>query len=289
MSLPYFLGCPGWNEPAWRGSLYAPGLAAGEFLARYCEVFNSVEGNTTLYAWPSADKVSRWASRMPAGFRFCAKFPREISQAADLREALLLAGEFRELLRPLGPRVTPFWLQLPASFGPRRLAELTTFIEVLDVPLAVEVRHPAFFARGEEERALNRLLRDRAVERICLDARALFSCNSTTPAVLHAQGKKPRLPVRPTAFSRAPQLRFIGHPELPANDRFLAPWLDKLASWIEQGLTPHVYLHTPDNHRAPELAYRFHSLLGERLPGLPALPAWAEPPQLSLLASAHVL
>jgi len=283
VTLPYFLGCPSWNEPAWRGTLYTPTLAAAGFLARYCEVFNCVEGNTTLYAWPSADKVSRWASQMPEGFRFCAKLPREISQAADLRDVLHLADDFLRLLAPLGRRVTPLWLQLPASFGPRRIAELAVLADALAVPLAVEVRHPAFFARGEEERALNRLLHERGVERICLDTRALFSCASPTPAVQHAQRKKPRLPPRPAAFTTAPQVRFVGHPDLPANDPFLTPWLDKVAAWIDEGRTPHVYLHTPDNRLAPELALRFHAGLAERLPGLPPLPSLGEGAQLSLI------
>lgn len=221
---------------------------------------------------------------MPDGFRFCAKFPREISQAADLHAALELAHAFKRLLLPLGRRVTPFWLQLPASVGPSRLGELAAFIDGFAASLAIEVRHPAFFDRGDGERALNRLLRDRGIERICLDTRALFSCHSRDPALLHAQSKKPRLPVRPVAFSDSPQLRFVGHPELAANDVFMAPWLDKVASWIEAGKMPHVYLHTPDNHRAPELAMRFHVLLGERLPGLPSLPSLPPAPQLSLLA-----
>jgi uncharacterized protein YecE (DUF72 family) len=134
------------------------------------------------------------------------------------------------------------------------------------------VRHPAFFAKGEEERRLNRLLHERGIERICLDSRALFSCVSSAPAVLHAQAKKPRLPVRPTAFSHSPQLRFIGHPELQANDTFMAPWLEKVAGWIEEGRTPYVFLHTSDNRLAPQLAQRFHAQLMQRLPGLPALP-----------------
>ena len=283
MSLPYFLGCPSWNESAWLGSLYPPATPASEFLARYCAMFNSVEGNTTLYAWPSEAKVERWADLMPEDFRFCAKLPREISQADNLHDALGLAGDFRRLLAPLGARITPFWLQLPASVGPGRLAELAALIDGFGAPLAVEVRHRAFFERGEDERRLNRLLLDRGVERICLDSRALFSCHSQDPGVLHAQSKKPRLPVRPTAFSASPQLRFIGHPQLEANDRFMAPWLDKVAGWIEAGKRPHVYLHTPDNHRAPELAQRFHAQLAERLPGLPPLPALSQAPQLSLL------
>ncbi|WP_415844391.1 DUF72 domain-containing protein [Stutzerimonas zhaodongensis] len=289
MNLPYFLGCPSWNDAAWRGALYAPGLPASEFLASYCSVFNTVEGNTTLYAWPSVQKIERWAAVMPAEFRFCAKLPREISQAPDLRDVGELIIAFRTLLEPLGTRVTPFWLQLPGSFGPARLEELTELIDTLNRPIAVEVRHPAFFAKGEDERALNRMLHERGVERICMDTRALFSCQSRDPAVVHAQSKKPRLPVRPTAFSDAPQLRFVGHPALEANDRFLAPWLEKVAQWVEAGKRPHVYLHTPDNRLAPELAMRFHEQLCERLPGLPELavaPMQSES-QLSLLETAR--
>ncbi|WPP45780.1 DUF72 domain-containing protein [Pseudomonas sp. AN-1] len=283
--LPYFLGCPSWNEPAWRGGLYPAGSASRDFLAAYCRVFNTVEGNTTFYARPAAATLARWAQTMPEGFRFCAKLPRDISHEGDLRANLAAAGDFLELLAPLGARVAPLWLQLPASFGPPRLAELAAFIDGLAAPhgLAVEVRHPAFFARGDEEKALNRLLLERGVERIGLDSRALFSCTERSPAVLHAQSKKPRVPPRPAAFTRQPQVRFIGHPDLAANDAFLAPWLDKVAAWIEEGRAPHVYLHTPDNHRAPELARRFHAQLMARLPGLPALAESSSGEQLGLL------
>ncbi|AJE20584.1 DUF72 domain-containing protein [Azotobacter chroococcum] len=280
--LPYCLGCPSWSEAAWRGGLYPDGAPAADYLALYARVFNAVEGNTTFYARPSAATVQRWAQRMPAHFRFCAKLPREISHSADLRLQVTASRAFVELLAPLGGRVAPFWLQLPASFGPARLGELTDFLARFERPLAVEVRHPAFFQRGAEERALNRLLRDAGVERLCLDARALFSCRDDTPAVRHAQAKKPRLPVRPAALTAFPQVRFIGHPRLEANDPFMAPWLDKVAAWIEEGRQPCVFLHTPDNRLAPELARRFHAQLTVRLPGLPALAAFGGS-QLDLL------
>lgn len=271
--LPYYLGCPGWSEPAWRTSFYPAGIHSADMLSAYAEVFNTVEGNTTFYAAPSEQTVARWAQQMPEHFRFCAKFPQTISHAGDLSECLASIGRFRQLLAPLGARVAPFWLQLPASFSPARLPELEQVLSAWDDwPLAVEVRHPGFFDRGDGERALNRLLRDRQIERVCFDSRALFSCPPSTAAVRHAQSRKPRLPLRPAALSRYPQIRFIGHPELPANDSFLAPWLDKVAHWIEQDLQPYVFLHTPDNHLAPLLAQRFHRQLCDRLPGLPALP-----------------
>lgn len=282
--LPYYLGCPSWSEAAWRATLYPDDTRPGDFLARYAQMFNAVEGNTTFYARPSEQTVARWALAMPAHFRFCAKLPRDISHSDDLCQHLQACDDFRQLLAPLGERVTPYWLQLPASFGPPRLAELAAFIEAWgDAPVAIEVRHPEFFAKGEAERALNRLLQARGIERICLDSRALFSCDAQTPAVLHAQAKKPRLPTRPTAFSDSPQLRFIGHPELLANDPFMQPWLDKVAGWIEQGLRPYVFAHTSDNRLAPELARRFHEQLRQRLPGLVELPVLQNEPELEQL------
>ncbi len=204
VSLPYFLGCPSWNEAAWRGSFYPRELRSADYLGHYGGIFNAVEGNTTFYARPSAETVRRWAETMPAGFRFCAKFPRDISHEGDLRERLGAADDFLELLAPLGERVSPLWLQLSAAFTPQRLGELLYFLDELSPRrIAVEVRHPAFFDKGEDERLLNRHLRERGVERICLDSRALFSCRSDDPAVLHAQSKKPRLPIRPAALASA--------------------------------------------------------------------------------------
>jgi uncharacterized protein YecE (DUF72 family) len=286
MLLPYYLGCPSWSENAWRDYLYPPHARPAEFLDLYCQVFNAVEGNTTFYASPAASTVQRWAEAMPGHFRFTAKFPREISHGGDLREQLIAAETFTQLLSPLGERVSPLWLQLSKSFTPQRLPELAGFIDGLQRPLSVEVRHDDFFAKGDSERELNRLLLDRGVERICLDPRALFSCTSTEPSVLHAQSKKPRVPPRPAAFTQFPQVRFIGHPQLEANDPFLEPWVEKIALWIEEGRTPYIFLHTADNLLAAKLAQRFHTRLMLRLPGLPALPELYREPaaeQLGLL------
>lgn len=272
MALPYHLGCPSWSDAAWRGRFYPADAQAAENLELYAQVFNAVEGNTTFYAWPAPGTVERWARIMPQEFRFTAKFPREVSHGADLPGQLETAWNFIRSLRPLGERVAPLWLQLPASFGPERLGELATFIEGLGCALAVEVRHLAFFDKGPAERALNRLLRDTGVERICLDSRALFSVASNDPGILHAQGQKPKVPVRPAAFSQSPQVRFIGLPRVKDNAPFLVPWVDKVAEWIEEGRRPYIFLHTADNRDAPALARYFHEQLSVRLPALPALP-----------------
>ncbi|MDF9620871.1 DUF72 domain-containing protein [Pseudomonas entomophila] len=281
--LPYYLGCPSWSENAWRDYLYPTDSRPTEFLGLYSQVFNAVEGNTTFYARPAPATVERWAQVMPPGFRFTAKFPGDVSHGGDLRAQLDSAIDFTRLMAPLGERVSPYWLQLPAQFGPARMGELAHFLDEVGVPVAVEVRNDAFFARGEEERLLNRLLHERGVERICLDPRALFSCVSRDPAVLHAQAKKPKVPPRPCAFSQHPQVRFIGHPELAANETFLTPWVDKVAAWIEEGRSPYMFLHTSDNRLAAALARHFHQRLMARLPGLAGLPELPRAPEVEQL------
>jgi uncharacterized protein YecE (DUF72 family) len=282
-ALPYFLGCPSWKDEAWRDAFYPPDARSSEMLALYAQVFNAVEGNTTHYARPKPSTVQKWADTMPEHFRFTAKFPNDITHDGDLRLHIPAADDFTRLMAPLGERVTPFWLQLPASFSPDRLPELAGFIDTVQRPMAVEVRHMAFFQKGEAERALNRLLLDRGVERICLDSRPLFSCVSSDSWVLHAQSRKPKVPARPAALTQFPQVRFIGHPELAANDHFLQQWVEKVASWIEEGRTPYVFLHTPDNHLAPQLAQRFHAQLMARLPGLAPLAELDRGPQVEQL------
>ncbi|ENA32017.1 hypothetical protein HMPREF1487_07450 [Pseudomonas sp. HPB0071] len=284
--LPYYIGCPSWSDPHWRGSLYPASTRSSEFLPRYAQVFNAVEGNTTFYAEPSGETVSRWAELMPDHFRFCAKFPREISHDGDLRACLSHAHSFMQLLVPLGRRVSPYWLQFSSNFGPNRLAELADFLDALPSSgrIAVEVRHDDFFSKGMAERELNNLLMARNVERIGLDSRALFSSEPVSDVIRDAQAKKPRVPVRVPAFTQSPQIRFIGRLELEANDIYLEPWVIKFAEWIKEGRTPYIFLHTPDNRHAPELAMRFHAQLQERLPELPPLPVMAEPvEQLGLL------
>ncbi|WP_145137435.1 DUF72 domain-containing protein [Pseudomonas duriflava] len=284
--LPYYIGCPSWSDAAWRGSLYPMSTRTAEFLSRYANVFNAVEGNTTFYAEPSAETVRRWAELMPLHFRFCVKFPRDISHDGDLRERLHQAQSFMQLMAPLGERVMPYWLQFPSGFGPQRLGELADFLDALPSSgrIAVEVRHDEFFSKGWAERELNGLLFERNVERIGLDSRALFSSEPTTAAIRDAQAKKPRVPVRVPAFTQSPQIRFIGRLELEANDFYLGPWVDKFAEWIGEGRTPYIFLHTPDNRQAPELAMRFHAQLQTRLPELPSLSIMAEPvEQLGLL------
>ena len=115
------LGCPSWGFKPWRGNLYRRNAQPAEYLEQYASVFNAVEGNTTFYSLPPADAVERWGESVPSSFRFCFKLPREITHDRGLRDAGGEAILFLRRMEPLGERLGPFMIQLPASLGPRRI------------------------------------------------------------------------------------------------------------------------------------------------------------------------
>lgn len=271
------LGCPLWAEPAWRGALYSSDADADQRLHEYARVFGAVEGNTTFYALPALDTVRRWASLLPETFHFCAKLPREVSHGGRLDAGHTELSRFFTHMAPLEQRLGPVWLQLPASVGPYQLDQLETFLDALpgDYRYAVEVRHPDFFRKDDNERRLNRLLHQRGIERIMFDSRGLFASRDTDPATLDAQQKKPRLPVHAIALAQQPTVRFIAGLDNRQSLRWLEPWVDKCAQWLEEGRSPTLFMHTPDNRLAPELARLFHARLAQRLPELPAMLPWA--------------
>ncbi|MFQ2264771.1 DUF72 domain-containing protein [Aeromonas hydrophila] len=262
-----FLGLPQWSHPAWTGHLLGMGAKPAEHLAHYARVFNTVEGNTTFYASPTPDTVRRWADAVPAHFRFSFKFPQTISHQSDLVSADKQVSDFIRLLEPLHDKLGLLKLQLPARFGPQGLPRLAAFFERLPPAFryALEVRHPDFFAKGEAERQLNRLLMDKGINRIMLDSRPLFSVPATTAAMIDAQGKKPRLPVHLLATANAPVVRLIGLPDPAANHPFLPGWLPHWRQWLAEGKDLYLFIHTADNAQSPELARQVARRLGEEM------------------------
>ena len=266
-----YLGLPQWSHPAWPGQLLGVGARPAEHLAHYAQVFNTVEGNTPFYASPTPETVRRWADAVPPQFRFSFKFPKEISHQSDLVSAGKQVAAFITLLGPLHGQLGLLKLQLPARFGPAGLPRLAAFFEGLppDFTYALEVRHPDFFAKGEAERALNRLLMDKGINRIMLDSRPLFSVPASlaakNAALVDAQGKKPRLPVHLLATANSPVVRFIGLPHPEDNHPFLPSWLPHWKQWLAEGKDLYLFIHTADNARAPELARQVSRLLGQEM------------------------
>lgn len=270
-----------WANRDWVGRFYSRDCKPRDYLAQYAGVFNSVEGNTTFYALPKPDTVLQWRDAVPNHFRFCFKFPRDISHDRLLKDCDEACSAFFTRLLPLGAKLGPFFLQLPPSFADGE--GLYRFLSRLprDFHYAVEVRHPRWF-RDDWQNALDSMLTDFGMSRVFFDTHRLMALTDVDEAVRTAQRKKPKVPRRTHAVGPTPILRFVGDPHIENDGPIIDDWATKVAAWITAGRRPYVFLHqAPDDERAPELGRHFHRALQHKLTNLAAAPPWPvelEPP-----------
>jgi uncharacterized protein YecE (DUF72 family) len=276
------LGCPVWAVKSWVGRVYPHGTASAEFLHHYSRSFASIELNSTHYRMPDAATIARWIDATPPGFRFCPKFPQDVSHRGTLSENDPLTKEFVHQVMALEGRLGMSFLQLPPSFSPADLPELGKFLESLPrgFQLAVEVRHPAFF----RQHTLIAPLYD------------LLASTGTHPVILDVSGRRDVLHFSlPTAKA---MVRFIGNGLHPTDAPRLREWTERIVSWKHEGLEElYFFIHQPDDVVAPEAVALMTNLVNSefaaRLPGAleKPLPLWTPveapppklPPQLKLL------
>jgi uncharacterized protein YecE (DUF72 family) len=145
---PIRIGCSGWNYTDWRGVLYPPGCPQRKWLARYAEVFDTVEINNTFYRLPTVDAVRGWVEQAPPDFVFAVKSSRYLTHIKRLTDMDQGVARLLERLEPLtaSPKMGPMLWQLPGNF--RRDDERLAF--ALDhLPPgrhAFEFRHESWFA-----------------------------------------------------------------------------------------------------------------------------------------------
>lgn len=268
------VGCAMWTHRSWQGRFLAHPLPAHERLRAYAEWCTAVEGNTTFYATPARETVASWAAQTGPDFRFVPKLPKVVTHECRLTGADAELRAFLDAVEPLGPRAHALWVQLPGSFGPGDVPTLARFLRGLPTThrYAVEVRHPAFFTDPGAVRALEEALARVGAEWIPFDTTAFFRTPPTSDAEREAWLKKPRLPLRTRALTDRPIVRYLGRDDPARTVEGWQPWLDVVTGWLREGRSPTVFVHTPDNADAPDLARRFHDQVRARLPEVAPLP-----------------
>jgi uncharacterized protein YecE (DUF72 family) len=243
-----------------------------------------VEGNTTFYATPPLDTVTSWAGQTSPDFRFVLKLPKTITHERRLADAGDPLHAFLTAIEPLGPRAHALWVQLPPSFGPADLGTLTGFLPRLprEYRSCVEVRHRAFFEDPRAGQQLEKALGGVGAEWMTLDTTVLFESPPASDAEREAWTKKPRLPRRSRALTSYPVVRYIGRDNAARTVAGWQHWLDAVTGWLREGRSPTVFIHTPDNVDALELARRFHDEVRARVPEVEPLsePIPSGPPTL---------
>ncbi|MCU0495125.1 MAG: DUF72 domain-containing protein [Chloroflexaceae bacterium] len=273
----FYIGCAVWAYKEWLGGLFPPGSKSADFLRLYSHRLTTVEGNTTFYATPKPEVVQRWLAETPADFRFCLKLPREVSHAGPLAARLVETSAFLDRMAGLGQRLGPFFLQLPPGYSPAQQADLARWLAAwpTDYRLAVEVRHPAWYAPTHEQ-PLMELLARHNMGRVLMDVRPLKQ--ETTPEFAEylnaALDKKPDVPLHPVRSSDIVLLRYIGHPDPVRNHDLLDEWANRIVPWLAEGVAVYAFMHCPDERQSPGLCRELYRRLQARA-SLPPLP-WDE-------------
>ena len=191
------LGTSGWSYKEWEGPFYPKGEK--KKLTYYSKFFDTVEIDSTFYAYPSAGMILGTIKNTPPGFVFSAKLPKLITHEKTLdlgrgvREDLF---RFLHLMKPLieEEKLGPLLIQLPPSFTySGGLGKLEAFLRILptDVSFAVEFRNKSWL---DKEDAFD-LLREHNVAITTVDEPLLPPDTTTTADFAfvrwHGRGDRP--------------------------------------------------------------------------------------------------
>lgn len=272
----YHIGCPVWNCREWIGTVFDHGTETRDSLKAYAKIFNTVEANSLFYAIPPRSNIERWMAETESGFKFCPKFPKSVSHERRLVDAGEETASFLKVLEILkdGERLGPSFLQLPPSFNSNHFDILEKFLTSLPTSFhyAVEPRHISWFDKAENEQRLDDLLQGLGIDKVIFDSRPLFSSEAADDDEAAAQSRKPQTPVRKTALSQNPFLRFVGKNDVSANEPWIKEWAPIINKWILEGKKPFVFTHCPNEANAPYFARALHNQIKKLNPLMKSFP-----------------
>lgn len=289
MESHFYLGCAVWAYKGWVGDFYPRGSRSTELLQLYSDRMATVEVNSTFYVIPDRQTVERWAKETPTSFRFCPKFPKQLTHNGLLIPYIEQAFQFLDLMSGFGDRLGVAFIQLPPSYSPTNFADLENFLKALptqDYQIALEVRHADWFKEIYSDR-LNALLQNLGIGRVLLDSRPIYDLplgEEIDPALsvpLQQERRKPNLPLQPIVTAPFSIVRFISHPNRDLNIRFWQEWLTYVRNWLANGTQIYFFMHCPIEERSPHNTKYFQEMLEKVNISVPSLPwnALTPPPQ----------
>jgi len=158
------IGTAGWSIPAMNRDAFGAGDTG---LARYATRFGGVEINSSFHRPHRRETWARWASSVPAAFRFAAKLPKTISHERKLVDCDDLVGRFLDEVGGLGDKLAILLLQLPPklAFDPLTAKPFLAALAASSrAKLVCEPRHASWF-----EPACDILLERLGIARVAAD------------------------------------------------------------------------------------------------------------------------
>jgi len=238
------VGTSGWSYDHWSGVLYPHGMPPRDRLARYVEVFDTVELNASFYRWPPPGSFTSWRRRVPEGFELTVKAPRGLTHARRLYAPETWIERMSAGLHELAGRRGPLLVQLPPTMerDDERLEWFLARIPAWMRP-AVEFRHPSW----NDDSVFALLERQGAA--YCVMSGAGLPCILRTTADL--------VYVR----LHGPDTNHLYAGSYSPEE--LAWWAGRIREWEQQGRQVYVYFNNDGGGNAVRDAHGLRAALGQ--------------------------
>lgn len=235
-----YIGAASWGNASWNGKVFPPKTPATRYRQLYPKFFGAMELNATHYRIYDAETLRQWNSGAKGrSFRFCPKFPQEISHYSHFRDAGQSTAAFLQGIRAFEENLGPAFLQLGEHYGPADRDALFHYLATLptDLSFFVELRHPQWFSDDKIREETFEVLRT-------LNIGAVITDTPGRRDVVHMQLTLPKV-----------LLRFVCNGTHPSSLQRTDDWVRQLQHWIDSGLEEaYVFLHPGEEAAVPELA-----------------------------------
>ena len=240
-----YVGCAKWNKQDLK-NFYPRGTK--DELDYYSRQFNSIELNATFYRLFPKDQFEKWQEKVPESFKFFPKITQTISHLKRLIDAEKLLPEYLDHTLLLKENLGTVFLQMHNNFAPKDWDRVVNFVDAWprEVPLAIEFRHTDWFNKPEVADKLYYLLEEHNI------------CN----VLVDTAGRRDIMHMRMTSDEAF--IRFVGANHPSDYDR-LDAWVDRLDTWMEQGLRQiDFFIHQNVEKESPLLATHFIKQMNSR-------------------------
>ncbi|MCR8561956.1 DUF72 domain-containing protein [Mucilaginibacter sp. BJC16-A38] len=250
--LQVFIGASKWGEKSWIGKIYPKKTPDNALLPFYSQNFNTVEFGPTFYNIYTADELTRWVQQVndSPDFKFCPKFPQNITHIRRLSNAEEQTAKFYQSLVGFRNHLGPLLLQLGENFSPKSYPNLKAYLEALpsSIKVSVEVRHKDWFAIESNRNDLFQLLQN-------LNIGTVISDTSGRRDVVHME----------LTTSEA-VIRFVGNDLASSDYTRMDEWVERLKDWKAMGLKAvWFFMHQNNERFVPEACDYLIKKLNDKL------------------------
>ena len=242
-----YVGCAKWNRQDLK-NFYPRGTK--DELVYYASQFNSIELNATFYRIFPEEQYQKWYDKTPEGFKFFPKMTNEVSHLRRLNDKVYgIADRYLAVTSQLREKLGTIFLQMHSNFGPKNWDRVQQFVAYWpkEFSLAMEFRHPDWFADEKVAQELYHLLMENNIANVLVDT----------------AGRRDMMHMR--LSNNEAFIRYVGANH-PSDYSRLEDWVMRLEKWKDMGLANiHFFVHQNLELESPLLSAHFIEKLNSQL------------------------